>query len=102
MGADHFHTSAKLNRGIQELFNELTVKMLQKAEVGNKHSFNFLAAHTNESGSRTNTISLDEANGLNSAARSRANCCSGGGGGHDTVVTGIPVDNNLVADDGIR
>lgn len=36
VGAKHFLVSAKLNRGIEELFLELTQSMLQRAEEQNR------------------------------------------------------------------
>lgn len=37
VGAHHFHTSAKLNKGIEELFIELTQSMISKAEQRGQH-----------------------------------------------------------------
>lgn len=33
VGAKHFHTSAKLNRGIEELFLELSQRMIERAQA---------------------------------------------------------------------
>ncbi|KAJ8868034.1 hypothetical protein PR048_031843 [Dryococelus australis] len=69
VGAKHFHTSAKLNHGIEELFLELTQRMIERAqEVDQK------ASSLKRSGStRRNIVVVDDDD---SAAEPKSSCCA--------------------------
>ena len=73
MGAKHHHTSAKLNRGIEELFLDLSQQMIAKADQKPKNGSG------SGSRSRGNNITIaDDSQLLQS--RQKSGCCVGGGG----------------------
>ena len=73
VGAKHHHTSAKLNRGIEELFLDLSQQMIAKADQKPKNG------SSSGSRSRGNNITIaDDSQLLQS--RQKSGCCGGGGG----------------------
>jgi len=71
VGAVHFHTSAKNNLGIEELFLSLSRMMIEKADQQNIDNLITL----NRSGSTRRTIVIDDEDALPSEGSSRW-CCS--------------------------
>lgn len=99
VGAQHFYTSAKQNRGIEDLFLDLTQRMMASADERRKKQGSGGGAAAaagsggnNVFGGRGNNITVVEDSQI--PVRKRP-CCGGGGGGE--VATGIPVDNTLAA-----
>jgi len=90
VGAHHFHTSAKLNRGVEELFLNLTQKMIVKADskpqdtVG--HSGGSQAYNYGYNNRRGNITIVDDSQAPNVGGQ-KSGCC-GGGGDH-----GDPLDD---------
>lgn len=69
MGAIHFHTSAKLNTGIEEIFLELTQRMMQSAQEQEI----LKASEMSRSNSlRRNIVIVDEDE---TAAKPTRSCC---------------------------
>lgn len=77
VGAKHFHTSAKLNKGIEEMFFELTKKMLERQEKSEAKSPRDSTADRG-AGRRKNVVIVDEQPQRQSGG---GGCCGGGGGG---------------------
>ena len=73
VGAKHYLVSAKLNRGIEELFLELTQLMLQKAEEQSKLKENALSR--GGSLKRNVLIVNDDEEEIDSSHRRK--CCGG-------------------------
>lgn len=69
VGAKHFHTSAKQNRGIEELFLELTKNTIAVADSNEEHR-----ASSFGKGNRRNVIIMDD----DEEAQQRRNGCCGG------------------------
>lgn len=78
VGAKHFHTSAKLNKGIEELFLDLSKAMLEKLDEDSKLRPG--GTNRNTSGHRNVVTIVDDEAGQNSSSR-RGGCCGGGGSG---------------------
>lgn len=91
VGAHHFHTSAKLDRGIEDLFLDLTQRMMAKADERAKKESSASSPFGRKAGSIQ--VSEDSKKG----GKSKTNCCGGGGSDSGTIVAGLPVDNNLAA-----
>lgn len=73
VGAKHFLVSAKLNRGIEELFLELTQVMLQKAEEQNRAKENAMS----RGGSlRRNVLIVNDEDVDELSGGYRRKCCS--------------------------
>lgn len=72
VGAVHFHTSAKMNSGIEELFLSLCRMMIEKADKQNVDNLVTL----NRSGSTRRTIVIDDEDALPSQGSSSRWCCS--------------------------
>ena len=95
VGAHHFHTSAKLDRGIEDLFLDLTQRMMAKADERAKRDASASSA-SSPFGRKSGAIQVAEDS--KKGGKTRSNCCGGGGGSDSgTIVTGLPVDNNLAA-----
>lgn len=77
VGAKHFHTSAKLNKGIEEMFFELTKKMLERQQKSEAKSPRDSTADRG-AGRRKNVVIVDEQPQRQSGG---GGCCGGGGGG---------------------
>lgn len=86
VGAKHHHTSAKLNRGIDELFLDLTQQMISKADEKPKNG----SRQTPGRGNNNITI-VDDSN--LTRTRSRSGCCGGGSG--DVTSADISTEHNL-------
>lgn len=72
VGAKHFHTSAKLNQGIEEMFLELSQKMIQRAQESDQQK----ASSLRRSGStRRNVVVVEDDD--ETAAQSKSGCCGG-------------------------
>ncbi|XP_076331967.1 ras-related protein Rab-21-like [Tachypleus tridentatus] len=69
VGAKHFLTSAKLNRGIEELFVDLTKRMIEVAESTDEHRTNSFG-HT--SNLRRNVVIIED-----ESQEQRTGCCGG-------------------------
>lgn len=66
--ANHFQTSAKQNRGIEELFLDLTRRMIEISEASN-HNANSLGRNTQ----RKNVVIVDD-----EPQQHKSGCCGGG------------------------
>ncbi|KYN11022.1 PREDICTED: ras-related protein Rab-21 [Trachymyrmex cornetzi] len=74
VGAMHFHTSAKLNQNIEEMFLDLTHRMMQRVDEAEQKS-----TLTRTNSTRRNVVMVeDEAEHIQP---SRSSCCGGGGSG---------------------
>lgn len=74
VGARHFHTSAKLNKGIEELFLDLSKAMLEKLDEDSKSR----PGGINRTTSSRNVVTIvDDEAGQNSSRR--GGCCGGSG-----------------------
>lgn len=71
VGATHFHTSAKLNKGIEDLFLDLSQQMIKAADEKSKKSPDS-SANGNRNGNSTVTV-IDDI-----TPKSKSGCCSGG------------------------
>ncbi|XP_020283626.1 ras-related protein Rab-21 [Pseudomyrmex gracilis] len=74
VGAMHFHTSAKLNQNIEEMFLDLTRRMMQRADEAEQKS-----TLTRTNSARRNVVMVEDE--TEQTQPSRGSCCSGGGGG---------------------
>ncbi|XP_015774691.1 PREDICTED: ras-related protein Rab-21-like [Acropora digitifera] len=72
VGAKHFHTSAKLNKGIEEMFFELTKKMLERQEKSEPRD----GLVEKGNGRRKNVLIVDE---QQPQQQKSGGCCGGGG-----------------------
>ncbi|TRY73219.1 hypothetical protein TCAL_02549 [Tigriopus californicus] len=90
VGAHHFHTSAKQNKGIEELFLDLSQRMINTSDDLARASGGSLGL-SSLGGARGNTVTVVDDSQM---SREKSGCC---GGGSSSVVTGLPVDNNLAA-----
>ena len=71
MGAKHFHTSAKLNQGIEEMFLELSLRMIERAVENDQQK----ASSLGRSGStRRNVVVVEDEE---AAAQPKSGCCGG-------------------------
>jgi len=70
VGAVHFHTSAKMNSGIEELFLSLCRMMIEKSDKQNDDLVTL-----NRSGSTRRTLVIDDEDAVPSEGSSRW-CCS--------------------------
>lgn len=72
VGAKHFHTSAKLNQGIEEMFLELSHRMIERAMENDQQK----ASSLGRSGStRRNVVVVEDEE--EAAARPKPGCCGG-------------------------
>jgi len=70
VGAKHFHTSAKLNQGIEEMFLELSHRMIERAMENDQQK----ASSLGRSGStRRNVVVVED----EEAAQPKPGCCGG-------------------------
>lgn len=70
MGAKHFHTSAKLNQGIEEMFLELSHRMIERAMENDQQK----ASSLGRSGStRRNVVVVED----EEAVQQKPGCCGG-------------------------
>ncbi len=90
VGASHYLTSAKLNRGVEEAFLGLTQQMLSRKKT--QHHSSSSGSENHHSSSR-DTVTIVAAGGNSSSGGRSSKCC---GGASDPVVEGIPVDESLV------
>ena len=75
--ASHFDTSAKLNRGVEEMFLELSQRMILRADEksrveGNNSPNSFLGTRSG----RGNTVTIVDDNEVE--PRKKSGCCGGG------------------------
>jgi quinol monooxygenase YgiN len=76
VGAKHFHTSAKLNKGIEELFLDLSKAMLEKLDEDSKSR----PSGTNRStSSHRNVVTIVDDDDAGQSSSRRGGCCGGGG-----------------------
>ncbi|XP_031552168.1 ras-related protein Rab-21-like [Actinia tenebrosa] len=71
VGARHFHTSAKLNKGIEEMFFELTKQMVEQQEKLDARASTAASTDKASSGRRKNVVIVDEPQN-----KSGGGCCS--------------------------
>lgn len=71
VGAFHFLTSAKLNQGVEEMFLELTRRMLQTALTNDQQRINSLTR-----GGSTTTRNLQIVDDQTAPASGKSSCCS--------------------------
>ncbi|KAJ9574761.1 hypothetical protein L9F63_008075 [Diploptera punctata] len=74
VGARHFHTSAKLNQGIEEMFLELSQKMIERAQENDQQKANTLGR---TGSTRRNVVVVEDDD--ESATQTKSGCCGGGG-----------------------
>ena len=96
VSAKHFHTSAKRNQGIEEMFDSLIDDMIQGKKTRKQSSDH----HHGQGQQQRKTITLvddddDQAN--NGRGKKKAKCSCGGGSNE----VEMPVDNNDTAADGV-
>lgn len=72
----HFHTSAKLNQNIEEMFLDLTQRMMQRADEAEQKS-----TLTRTNSTRRNVVMVEDETEQIQPSRSSSCCGSGGGGG---------------------
>lgn len=70
----HFNTSAKLNQNIEEMFLDLTRRMMERADEAEQKS-----TLTRTNSTRRNVVMVEEES--EHTQPSRGSCCSSGGGG---------------------
>lgn len=71
VGAKHFHTSAKLNQGIEEMFLELSQRMIERAKENDQQK----ASSLGRAGStRRNVVVVEDDE---EAAQPKSGCCGG-------------------------
>lgn len=73
MGAMHFHTSAKLNQNIEEMFLDLTQRMMQRADEAEQKS-----TLTRTNSTRRNVVMVEDE--TEQTQPSRSSCCGSGSG----------------------
>jgi hypothetical protein len=87
VGAKHHHTSAKLNRGIEELFLDLTQQMIAKSDEKPKNGGN---------GSRARGNNITIVDDSQTTTQKKSGCCGGGGGSNnDHPSNDLSTGNNL-------
>ena len=74
MGAKHFHTSAKLNQGIEEMFLELSQRMIERAQENDQQKANILGR---TGSTRRNVVMVEDDD--ETGTQSKSGCCGGGG-----------------------
>ena len=72
VGAQHYHTSAKMNKGIEELFLDLTQRMISKSEEKRSSAAGSSVAFNNSRGRGNNITIVDDTDDLNSRNKK---CC---------------------------
>lgn len=70
VGAMHFHTSAKLNQNIEEMFLDLTRRMMQHADETEQKS-----TLTRTNSTRRNVVVVEDE--TEQSQPTRSSCCSG-------------------------
>lgn len=73
VGARHFHTSAKLNKGIEEMFLDMSKRMVEKAEEDLARGGNRVST----GGRNKNVVIVDD--DAPQQQQGRSGCCGGGG-----------------------
>lgn len=68
----HFHTSAKLNQNIEEMFLDLTQRMMQRADEAEQKS-----TLTRTNSMRRNVVMVEDE--AEQTQPNRSSCCGGGG-----------------------
>ncbi|KAI5701137.1 ras-related protein Rab-21 [Diaphorina citri] len=71
VGAVHFHTSAKMNRGIEEMFLELSQRMLEKAQEFDLAK----ASELSRRGSMRRNVVVVEDEDLPTSSSTKSGCC---------------------------
>lgn len=74
VGARHFHTSAKLNKGIEEMFLELSQRMIERAQENDLQKTNSLGR---TSSVRRNVVVVEDEAAANTRSETKSSCCSG-------------------------
>nr|CAD7259804.1 unnamed protein product [Timema shepardi] len=74
VGAKHYHTSAKLDRGIEEMFLELSQRMIEQAQESDLQKASSLGR---TSSMRRNVVVVDDEEESN--IQTKSGCCGGGG-----------------------
>ena len=97
MNAQHFHTSARLNKGIEEMFLDLAQRMMVKADAKPKPSRpqdGGIGGHPHigrggNGGRRGNNLTIIDDNQAAVNSRQKSGCCGGGSGnGNDDLLDG--------------
>lgn len=70
VGAKHFHTSAKLNKGIEDLFLDLSQRMIETAQESDQQKASNLGRISSQ---RKNIIVMDD-----ETQQTRSSCCGSG------------------------
>jgi Ras-related protein Rab-21 len=74
VGAKHFHTSAKLNQGIEEMFLELSQKMIERTQENDQQK----ASSLGRLGStRRNVVVVEDDDEAAAASQAKSGCCGG-------------------------
>lgn len=71
VGATHFHTSAKLNRGIEEMFLELSKQMMERAHESDLQKANILGR---TSSMRRNVVVVED-DSASMQPETKSSCC---------------------------
>jgi len=77
VGAMHYSTSAKLNQGVNELFLDITQKMIKKSDTNSKNESRSTGGSTS-SGKRSNLLVVDDeedTNGGQNNGNGKSGCC---------------------------
>ena len=86
VGATHFNTSAKMNKGIEELFLHLSQQMMVKADDKAKNTPGG-SANSNSFGGSTRSGGITVVDDSELPQRQKSACCGGGG---KSVMEGQP------------
>jgi len=72
VGATHFHTSAKLNKGIEEMFLELSQQMMERAQENDSQKANILGR---SSSMRRNVVVVEDELANTGQPEIKTGCC---------------------------
>ncbi|KAG1683147.1 Ras-related protein Rab-21 [Nymphon striatum] len=79
VGAKHFHTSAKLNKGVEEMFLDLSTRMMETAEENVSQKASNLRRGPGSSQRGKNVVIVDD-----EPTSQKSGCC-GGSNNHDST-----------------
>lgn len=74
VGAKHFHTSAKLNKGVEDMFLELSHRMMERAQENDLQKASALGR---SSSMRRNVVVVDDEAAISTQAETKSSCCGG-------------------------
>lgn len=91
VNAHHFMTSAKLNRGIEELFLDLSQQMMSKADEKHRNTPSSAISNSFGGNRRGNGNNITVVDDTQLPQRQRSSCCGGG----SSVAEGQPDPNSV-------